>query len=455
MRIIIAGAGQVGIGLAKYLRAEKHDIVLIDNNVNRLGNLSEQLDIQTIEGSSALPSVLEKAGAGQADILLAVTGNDETNIVACGVAHTLFNIPQRIVRITSHEYLSTKYKEYLKSQNLDVVLSPEVETARHLLDSLTISSAVDLFKLAEDQARVIGPRCKKSSPMFSKTVKEVTQLLEGLRAKVIAIRRRHRLVPLQKALIRYLDDVYFVVAKDDFQQLLDILAYQKIDPNGVIVFGGGKVGYQLMRQMEQLPKYKNLTVVEKEEERAVYLAEKLDKSVVIHGDGLDDALMDDLNLKNYQIAIATTQSDESNILLSLVSKRNQIDKTTALIHNQLYSDLTFEMGIDAAIDPNAVLISAILQHIRKGRVKNDYFISSVVGEIIEAEAMETAKITSKEIGKLKIPEGIVLAGVIREGIFVLPDKHFQIKAGDSVLLFVEKGHVKEAENLFTVGFSFF
>ena len=455
MRIIIAGAGQVGVGLAKYLRAEKHDVVLIDHDVNRLGNLSEQLDIQTIEGSSALPSVLEKAGAGQADILLAVTGSDETNIVACGVAHTVFNIPQRIVRLTSHEYLSQKYKEYLKAQNLDVVLSPEVETARHLLDSLTISSAVDLFKLAGDQARVIGLRCKRSSPMFSKTVAEVTSLLEGLRAKVIAIRRRHRLVSLEKALIRHSDDVYFVVAKDDFQQLLDILAYQKIDPNGIIVFGGGKVGYQLARQMEQLPKYKNLTVVEKDEERALFLAEKLEKTVVIHGDGLDDTLMEDLNLKNYQIAIATTQSDESNILLSLLSKRNQIDKTTALIHNQLYSDLTFEMGLDAAIDPNAVLISAILQHIRKGRVKNDYFISSAVGEIIEAEALETAKITSKEVGRLKIPAGVVLAGVIREGIFTLPDKHFKIKAGDSVLLFVEKGHVKDAESLLTVGFSFF
>lgn len=455
MRIIIAGAGQVGVGLAKYLRAEKHDIVLIDQEAEKLGNLSEQLDIQTVVGSAALPSVLEKAGAVEADIFLAVTGSDEINIVGCGLAYTLFKIPQRIVRLTKHEYLLHKYKDYLKAQNLDVVLSPEVETARHLLDSLTIASAVDLFKLADDQARVIGLRCKKSSPMLSKTVAEVTAMLTGVRAKVIAIRRRQRLVNLQKALIRHLDDVYFVVAKDDFQQLLDVLAYQKIDPNGVIVFGGGKVGYQLTRQMEELPRYKNVTVVEKDEDRARYLAERLDKTVVIHGDGLDEALLDDLNLKNYQIAIATTQSDESNVLLSLLSKRNQIDKTSALIHNQLYRDLTFEMGIDVAVDPNAVLISAILQHIRKGRVKNDYFISSVVGEILEAEALETAKITAKEIAKIKIPEGIVLAGIVREGIFYLPEPTFKIEVGDRVLLFVEKGHVREAENLLTVGFSFF
>lgn len=455
MRIIIAGAGQVGVGLAKYLRAENHDIVLIDNNIDHLGNLSEQLDIQTIEGSSALPSVLDKAGAAQADIFLAVTGNDETNIVACGVADAVFHIPQRIVRISAHEYLSKKYKAYLTGQNLDVVLSPEVETARHVLDNLTISASVDLYKLADGYVKVIGLRCKKTSTMFSKTVAEIEALMQGLRVKVIAVKRRHRLVPLEKAIIRQSDDVYFVVADAEFQQFLDILAYQKIDPDCVMIFGGGKVGYQLAKEMETLGFCKNVTVVEKDEARARYLAERLNSTVVIHGDGLDDALIDDLSLKNYQISIATTQSDESNVLLSLVSKRNRIDKTCALIHNQLYNDLIFEMGIDVSIDPNAVLVSAILQHIRKGKVKGDYFISSGVGEILEVTALETAKITHKPIGKLKIPQGVLLCGIVREGVFMLPEPDIQIQQNDTVILFVERGHVKDAESLFTVGFTFF
>ena len=455
MRIIIAGAGQVGVGLAKYLRAENHDIVLIDNNIAQLGNLSEQLDIQTIEGSSSLPSVLEKAGAAQADIFLAVTGNDETNIVACGVADKVFRIPQRIVRISAHEYLGQKYKEYLMSQNLDVVLSPEVETARHVLDNLTIASGVNLYNLADGCAKVIGLRCKKTSPMFSKTIPEVEELLKDVRAKVIAVKRRHRLVSLEKALVRAQDDVYFVVAGSDFSQFLDILSYQKIDPDCVMIFGGGKVGYQLAKQMETASFCKNITIVEKEETRARYLAERLNSTVVIHGDGLDDTLIEDLNLKNYQIAIATTQSDESNVLLSMVSKRNNMDKTCALIHNQLYNDLLFEMGVDVSIDPNAVLVSSILQHIRKGKVKGDYFISSELGEILEVEALETAKITHKPIGKLKVPTGVMIAGVVRNGIFMLPKEDLQIENNDRVILFVERGHVKDAESLFTVGFSFF
>lgn len=455
MRIIIAGAGQVGVGLAKYLRAENHDIVLIDNNIDHLGTLSEQLDIQTIEGSSALPSVLEKAGAAQADIFLAVTGNDETNIVACGVASAIFRIPQRIVRISAHEYLSKKYKEYLIGQNLDVVLSPEVETAHHVLDNLTVSAGVDLYKLAEGCARIVGLRCKKTSTMFSKTVAEIEASLKDLRAKVFAIKRRHRLVPLDKALIRASDDVYFIVADSEFQQFLDILAYQKIDPDCVMIFGGGKVGYQLAKQMEASSFSKNITIIEKDEQRARYLAERLNSTVVIHGDGLDDSLIDDLNLKNYQISIATTQSDESNVLLSMISKRHNLDKTCALIHNQIYNDLVFEMGIDVSIDPNAVLVSSILQHIRKGKVKGDYFISSGLGEILEVEALETAKITHKPIGKLKVPAGVMILGIVREGIFMLPKPEMQIVMKDRVILFVERGHVKDAEGLFTVGFTFF
>ncbi len=455
MRIIIAGAGQVGIGLAKYLRAEGHDIVLIDNKLDKLGSLSEQLDIQTIEGSSSHPSVLDRAGAAQADVLLAVTGDDETNIVACGIADSIFHIPRRIVRISAHEFLSNKYKEYLKTQNLDVVLSPEVETARHILDNLTVSSAVDLFKLADGQVRVIGLRVKKTSPMFSKTVEEVSTLIKDIRAKVIAVKRKNRLVDLKKALIRQSDDVYFAVAKDDFQQLLDILACQKIVPDCVLIFGGGKVGYQLAKQMETLAFSKNITLVEKEETRARFLAERLNSTVVIQGDGLDDTLIDDLNLKNYQLAIATTETDESNILLSLIAKRAHIDKTCALMHNQLYNDLVFEMGIDVAIDPNTVLVSAILQHLRKGKVRNDYFIGRSTAEILEVEALETSKITQKAIGKLKIPEGVLLAGIVRDGLFMLPEKNLKIEPKDLVILLVSKGHIKEAQSLFTVGFSFF
>lgn len=455
MKIIIAGAGQVGVGLAKYLRAENHDIVLIDNDCEQLGNLSEQLDIQTIEGSSAYPTVLEKAGANHTDLFLAVTGSDETNIVACGVARSIFNIPQRVARISANEYLSNKYKSFLQSQEIEIVLSPEVETAHRVVENLSVGSSVDLVNLADKKAKLIGLRCKRLSAFINKSIKEFEKMIAGLNVKVVAIKRRNKLVPLKETILKQGDIIYLVVDTKDFQRVLETLGYENILPKYVVIFGGGKVGFELAKQMENYNFCQNVTIVEQNETRAHFLAERLDSTLIINGDGLDDTLVDDLNLKNYQVAIATTQSDESNILLSLLSKRNSVARTCALIHNPLYNDLIGGLGIDISIDPNAVLVSAILQHIRKGRVKNDYFISSGIGEILEVEALKTSKITKAPLGKIKIPEGIVIGGIVRDDAFILPDKDFIVQDKDTVILFVERGKVREAEKLFAVAFSFF
>lgn len=455
MKIIIAGAGQVGVGLAKYLRAENNDIVLVDSDCERLGNLSEQLDIQTIEGSAAYPAVLEKAGAEQADIFLAVTGSDETNIVSCGVARSVFNIPKRVARIVSAEYLSSKYKSFLQSQSIDVVLSPELETARRVLENLTISHSVDYMNLAGGVAKLVGLRCRKISPLMNKTIADLQEMTKGFNVEFVAAKHRHHLMKLDEAVLNVGDDIYFVVDSEHLHAVLDIFAYETISPKYMVIFGGGKVGYQLAKLLESTSYAQDVTIVEMREERARYLAEKLDNTLVIHGDGLDDGLVEDLKLSNYQVSIATTQSDESNILLSLLAKRNGVDRTCALIHNPLYNDLVTGLGVDITIEPNAVLVSSILQHIRKGRVKNDYFIQSGIGEILEIEALETARITQAPLGKIKIPNGVRIGAVIREGKFLMPQKDLKVECGDTVILFVERGKVHETEKLFTVGFNFF
>lgn len=455
MKIIIAGAGQVGVGLAKYLRAENNEIVLVDSDCERLGNLSEQLDIQTIEGSAAYPAILEKAGAEHADVFLAVTGSDETNIVSCGVARSVFNIPTRVARIMASEYLSQKYKSFLQSQSIDVVLSPEMETARRVLENLSVAHSVDFVSLADGRAKLIGIRCRKSSPIFNKTLSAIEKMTEGFNVRVVAFKHRQQLMPLNDAVLRAGDDMYFVVDTNHLQPVLDIFGYEMIEPKYMVIFGGGKVGYQLAKLLEQTSYAENITLVEAREDRARYLAEKLESTLVIHGNGLDDKLVEDLNLSNYQVAIATTQTDESNILLSLLAKRNGVERTCALTHNPLYDDLLIGMGVDITIEPNAVLVSAILQHLRKGRVKADYFLQSGIGEVLEMEALETSKITHTQLGKLKIPQGIVIAGIVRGDTFLLPTSGLVVQNGDTVILFAERGKVREAEKLFTVGFSFF
>ncbi len=455
MKIIIAGAGEIGVALARYLRAEEDDIVLIDNDAERLGNLSEQLDIQTIHGCASYPAVLEQAGAEHADVFLAVTGNDETNIVSCSVAGSVFHIPQRIARLSATDYLTPKYKSFLKTLGIDIVLSPEVETASHIINNLSVSGSVDMRDMGDGLVKFIGLKCRKTSTLIGKTISEINEMLHQFNVVPIAVKRRFQLIPLSDVTVKVGDEIYFLVDNSHLIHFLDICGYTTLPSRYIMIFGGGKVGFQLAKQLETVSSAKDITIVEKSDTRSLFLAEKLESTLVINGDGLDDNLIDELNLKNYKFAIATTNSDENNILLSMISKRAGIERVCALIHNPLYDNLLSGLGIDTTIDPNAVMVSAILQYMRKGRVQDDYFIQSGIGEILEIEALKTSKITKTNLGKIKIPNGILIAGILRGDLFILPNKDLIIQEKDRVFLFVEKGHVHEAEKLFSVGISFF
>ena len=455
MKIIIAGAGQVGIALAKYLREEEHDIVLIDKDEERLKNLSEQLDIQTICGSSAYPGILEKAGGQHADVFLAVTGNDETNIVACGVAKSVFNIQKRIARISSGEYMTPKYKAFLQEQSIEYVISPEVETANRIMQILPLAGAVEMVPMSDDLIRFVGIKCKKSSPMTGKSIAQIHRDFEGLSVQPVAITRRFRVMPLNDTIVRAGDDIYFVIDKRHLVQALDILGYENDSPKYVIIFGGGRIGLQLAKSLEQDTTSHHVTIVEKDETRAKFLAERMQNTLIINGDGLDETLLEELNLKNYDFAITTTHSDENNILLSLLAKRSGIARTCALIQNDVYDTVISGLGVDTMIDPNAAMVSSILQHIRKGRVKSDYFLQSGVGEVLELEALKTSKITKSPLGKIKLPEGVVIGGVVRGDLFLMPNKDLIVQEKDAVIVFVERGRVGEVEKLFSVGFAFF
>ncbi len=456
MKIIISGAGEIGVSLARYLRLENHDIVLIDASADRLADLSEQLDIQTIQGSSAHPAVLEKAGADSADVLLAVTGNDEVNIVSCSVAKTIFNVPKRIARLSSGEYLSVKYKDFLDFQAIDVVVSPEKETADRIVRTMSVSGTSDMVSMLDGLVRFIGLHCKKTTPVVGKTIQEIRQITAGTGFRLMAISRKLKTQTITDDLtIKSGDDVYFSVPVRSLTQILDIFGYESQQAKDIVIFGGGRIGWNVAKLLEDDGLDHRVTLVEKNPRRAEFLAQTLSNTLIIAGDGLDDALADDLNLESYRVAVSTTQSDENNILLSLLSKRSGILRTYALIHNPLYQTLLSGLGIDTTVNSNAVMVSSILQYIRKGKVKNDYFIQSGIGEVLEIEALESSKITKKPLGVLDIPEGIVIGGVLRGKLFLPYNKDLIVKKKDIVLLFAEQGTIKDVEKLFSVGFAFF
>ncbi|MBQ3696177.1 MAG: Trk system potassium transporter TrkA [Alphaproteobacteria bacterium] len=455
MKVIIVGAGQVGIALAKYLRTEDHAVVLIDTQKEALSHLAEQLDIQTIVGSGTSPTVLSRAGAKDADVLLAVTGNDNVNIICCVLAKTLFQVNKRVARLASSEYLDKKNAEFLKSLSIDVVVSPEQETAKRILADLTINGAMDVTSFCDNKVEFVGLKCRKNCALVGKTIRQIRELIANVNFTIVAVNHKNQLVDLKEASIKVGDDVYFFVAAGHLERVLDIFGYTMSMPDNVLIFGGGQIGYALGSFLEAPIDRQNVMIIEKSEERSEFLASHLNDALIIKGDGFDDKLLDEIEFKNYDVAVATTHTDENNVLLSLLAKRNGISRSCALIRNELYMNYVSGLGIDSFINPNAVMVSAILQHLRKGRVQDGYFLQSGLGELLQIEVLPTARITKNALEKIKIPKGITLGGVLRKGTFLCPDKELIVQAGDIAFVFVERGFVQEAEKLFTVELSFF
>ncbi len=455
MKIVIVGAGQIGIALAKYLRTEEHSVVLVDTRREVLAHLAEQLDIQTVIGSGTSPAVLTRAGTRDADIFVAVTGDDEVNILACVLAKTLFQVNKRIARVASTEYLDKKNAAFLESLDIDVAVSPEMETAKRILSDLTINGAMDVMSFADNKVEFVGLKCRKNCALVGRTVKEVKALLGNVNFTIVAVHHKNQLVDLAQTAIRVGDDVYFYVAAGHLERVLDIFGYTLSAPNNVLIFGGGQVGYALGRLLESPIDRQNVLIVEKSEDRAAFLASHLDDALVLKGDAFDDKLVDEIEFKHYDVAVATTHTDENNVLLSLLAKRNGLTRCCSLIRNELYMDYISGLGVDSFINPNAVMVSAILQHMRKGRVQDGYFLQSGLGELLQIEVLPTAKITKGPLKKIKMPKGIVLGGVLRKELFLSAEPDLIVQEGDIAFMFVERGFVNEAEKLFTVDLSFF
>ncbi len=454
MRILIAGAGQIGVSLAKYLRAEKHEIILVDRESQVLSDLSEDLDIQTVVGNVAVPSVLERAGIRGADIFLAVTGNDEVNVLACMLAKKIFQVSRTVARVSSADYQSEKYNVD-KALSVDVMVSPELETARQIITGVLIHGATDMTILGNGQVRFLGIKIRSEIPLVGKSIHQMRQKMSEMNFSIMAVVRNHCFMDLKTVVLKPNDEVYFFADTGHLSYVLDAFGCHEENLKDVVLFGGGNIGYRTAQLLEVEPDHPNITVVERNKKRAEFLAENLSDTLVIHGDGFDTELVNEIDVQNNQICLATTDSDENNVLLSLMAKKKGVSRTCALVRNGFYQHYLEGLGVDLLVNPNAVMVSAILRHLRHGRLSNDYFLQSGLGEVIEMEALKTARIVSGPLGHIKVPSGVMIGGVLRQGIFIRPRRDLRIKEGDQVFVFVQAGHVAQAEKLFTVHLSFF
>jgi len=458
MKVIVCGAGQVGFNIAHYLAGENNDVTIIDQRPELIRKVSDTLDVQVVLGFASHPAVLEQAGAGDADMIIAVTAADEVNMVACQVAHSLFNVPTKIARVRSQAYLQPLWANLFSREHLpiDVIISPEIEVARAIAKRLQVPGAIDVIPLVGDKVRLIGVRCTDQCPLINTPLRQLTVLFPDLAIVVTGIVRDGKaIVPTSDDQMLEGDEVYFVVDTTHVDRALSAFGREDQEARRIVIFGGGNIGLFLAQQLEAARPGTSIKIIESNKERAEFVAKAVGHTVVIHGDALDPEILEEASVGAAEAVVAVTNDDETNILSGLLAKRYGCRRTMALINKTTYNSLVAPLGIDVAINPRAITVSNILQHVRRGRIHAVHSLHEGFGELIEADALETSSLVGKPLRDVKLPNGVLLGAVVHDGKVVSPRGSTVIHPGDRVILFATADAVKKVEKMFSVRLEYF
>ncbi len=458
MQVIICGAGQVGSSIARYLASEDADITVIDQAPELVHKIADSLDVKGLVGFASHPDVLERAGAADADMVIAVTYADEVNMVACQICHSLFDVPTKIARVRHQSYLNPMWADLFSSDNMpiDVIISPEIEVARAIARRLELPGAFDVIPLADGKVSLIGVHCTEECPVLDTPLRQLTDLFPDLHIVVIGIAREgENLVPSGDDELRAGDDVYFVAETDHIPRAMPAFGHEETEARRVVIVGGGNIGLSLAQIVEKNHPHVLMKVIEIDKKRAEFVAQTLERAVVIHGSALDVEILEEANAGNAETVIAVTNDDEVNILASMLAKRQGCRRATTLINKTSYGPLMGNMGIETVVNPRMITVSRILEHVRRGRIRAVHTLAEGFGELIEAEALETSSLVGVPLREAKLPKGVVLGAIVRDGEVVIPRGGTVVRAGDLVILFAASEAVKKVEKLFAVKLEFF
>lgn len=458
MKVIVCGAGQVGSNIARYLASEGNHVTVIDQSPELIQKISDTLDVQAMVGFASHPNVLEAAGAADADMLIAVTLADEVNMVACQVANSLFNVPTKIARVRHQSYLQPIWADLFSREHLpiDFIISPEIEVARAVSRRLQVPGAFDMIPLADGLVKVIGVVCTDNCPIINTPLRQLTGLFPDLAIEVVAIIRGDRqFIPGGNDQMLPGDEVYFVADTNHVARAMAAFGHEERQARRVIIVGGGNIGLCLAEEIEQNQPGVSARVIEVDRRRATMVAQKLKRTMVLHGDGLDPAILEEANVAASETVVAVSNSDEGNILASLLAKRNGCKRAITLINKTTYQPLVLPLGIDAVVSPRSITVSSILQHVRRGRIKAVHSLRENFAEVIEAEALETSTLINTPLKDIRLPAGIIVGAIVRAGKVIIPRPSTVIKPNDRVIILAEVGQVKKVEKMFAVRLEFF
>ena len=457
MKILILGAGQVGSSVAANLASEANDITLVDHRADVLSELRDRLDIQTVTGNASHPNILEQAGIEDVDMLIAVTNSDEVNMVACQVAWTLHHTPTKIARIRSSEFL--KHNELFRGNAVpvDVIISPEEIVTNYIFNIIEYPGALQVLDFADGKVVLVGMRAYYGGPLVGHQLSELPKHTPGTDTRVAAIYRRGRaIIPRGHTVLEAGDEVFFIAAREDIRVVIREL--RKLDKRNkrIIIAGGGNIGKRLA---ERLEKRHQVKIIDRNPERAAYLSQSLDKSVVLLGDSADEELLLEENIDSMDVFCSVTNDDEANILSAMLAKRLGTRKTMSLINRPAYVDLMENQeAIDVAISPEQVTIGALLTHVRRGDIVAVHSLRRGAAEAIEAIAhgdSTTSKVVGRVIEDIELPEGTTIGAIVRGEEVIIAHHDTVIEAEDHVVMFlVDKKKIHDVEHLFQVGITF-
>jgi len=442
MQVIIVGAGEVGYQIARFLSAEGVDVVVVDRDKNKIRRISEELDVAVIEGEGGSPSVLKEAGADRADILLAVTDMDETNMISCLVAKVMFQLPRSVARIRNLEYINND--TLLQSISINPAISPEVEAAKAIIRLLEVPFAADVEDFEDGRVKVIGFRIPSDSELLGRRLSELN--LKDPKVIIGAIRRGEKIIiPSGRDIIKRDDIIFLAVRAEDIEAVCKRIGALFKPVKRIMLSGGGRIGYYVAKTMET--RDASVKVIEKSAERCKFLLGSLKKSVILHGDGSDQKLLEEENIKDMDVFIAVSNNEEVNIMSSLLAKRLGVRKVITIVNRTDYLPLADGLGIDAVLSPRLITASTILKYVRGGNIISLTTISEGKAEIMEAEARKGSILIGKTLREVELPKRTLIGAIIRDKNVIIPSGNDRISDKDKLIIFTLKESIRQVEKL--------
>ncbi len=460
MNIIICGAGKVGFTIAKQLSEQGHSITVIDQSSEDIQKIDDALDVKAIVGKATYPSILEKANASETDMIIAVTRNDEINMLICQIAFSIFNITKKIARIRSQDYLNPKFTRVYNKENLpiDVIISPEIEIAKSIQRKLEAPGALDSVPFADNKIRLLEILINENCKLINIKLNELTKKYPNLDANIIGIIRGDKfLIPKKNDDIQKDDKIYVLINSLQMAETLEAFGHSEKISKKILIVGGGNIGFNLAKNLEETIDTTRVKIIEKNKDRAEFLASELNNTIVINGDGLDEEILVEANLEEAETVLALTNDDEDNLMVSVLVEKFAKDeknvnekRTMALINKPNYSLLKNSLKIDDLIDPRMNTVSSILKHVHKGTIETAYTILDGEYEVIEAEIIETSELINKDLKNSNLPDEIRIGAVLRDNKVIIPRSNFVFQKEDSVVFLAKKDSISVVENIFRI-----